>query len=84
MVYRMQLTYDEVINTLELKYILSKRKGYSPQLGIYQISDLNKTLEYISPANLRKTFTIDDFRLKSKLNSFQTLIFTEKSFFTQH
>ena len=29
MVYRFRLTYDEIIDILDLKYILSKRTGFS-------------------------------------------------------
>ena len=47
MVYRMQLTYDEIIDVLELKYIPTKRLGYSLKPEINQLSDINKTLRYI-------------------------------------
>ena len=43
--------------------------------------DLNNTLKYISPDNVKVSVTIDDIRLKSNLKINQTLIFTEKSFF---
>ena len=43
--------------------------------------DLNNTLKYILPDNVRVNVTIDDVRLKSNLKTNQTLIFTEKSFF---
>ena len=81
LVYRMQLTYDEIIDILDLNYILTKRTGYSLNPGIYEIVDLNKTLKYILPDNVKVTILIDDIRLKSNLETNQTLIFTEKSFF---
>ena len=80
-VYRMQLTYDEIIDVLDLKYISTKRIGYSLNPGIYEIVDLNNTLRYILPDNVEVIVTIDDIRLKSNLKINQTLIFTEKSFF---
>ena len=43
--------------------------------------DLNNTLKYILPDDLKVSVTIDDIRLKSNLKTNQTLIFTEKSFF---
>ena len=43
LVYRMQLTYDEIINILDLKYIPTKRIGYSIEPNIYNVIDLNKT-----------------------------------------
>ena len=81
LVYRMQLTYDEIINVLDLKYISTERKGYSLNLGIYEVTDLNNALKYILPDNVKVSITIDDIRLKSNLKINQILIFTEKSFF---
>ena len=81
LVYRMQLTYDEIIDVLDLKYIPTKRTGYSLNPGIYEVIDLNNTLKYILPDNVKVTITIDDIRLKSNLKINQTLIFTNKSFF---
>ena len=77
----MQLTYNEVIDILDLKYIPTKRTGYSLNLGIYEVVDLNNTLKYILPDNVKINVTIDDVRLKSNLKNNQTLNFTEKSFF---
>ena len=81
LVYRMQLTFDEIIDVLDLKYIPTKRTGYSLDPGIYEVVDLNNTLKYILPDNVKVSITIDDVRLKSNLKINQTLIFTEKSFF---
>ena len=81
LVYRMQLTYDEIIDILDFKYIPTKRTGYSLNPGIYEVIDLNNTLNYILPNNAKVSITIDDIRLKSNLKINQTLIFTEKSFF---
>ena len=79
LVYRMQLTYDEIIDVLDLKNISTKRIGYSLNPGIYEVADLDNTLKHILPDNVN--ITIDDIRLKSNLKINQTLIFTEKSFF---
>ena len=81
LVYRMQLTYDEIIDVLDLKYIPTKRTGYSLNPGIYEVIDLNNTLKYILPDNVKVSITIDDIRLKSNLKINQTLKFIEKSFF---
>ena len=43
--------------------------------------DINNTLKFILPNNVKVTNIIDDVRLKSKLKIIQTLIFTENSFF---
>ena len=83
LVYRMQLTYDEFLYILYLKYILTKRTGYSLNPGIYEKDNLNNTFKYIITDNVKVTVIIDDIRLKSNLKVNQTLIFTEKySFYT--
>ena len=81
LVYRYQLTYDEIIDILDLKYIPTKRTGYTLEAGIYEVVDLSNTLKYILPDNVKVSITIDDVRLKSNLKINQTLIFTEKSSF---
>ena len=81
LVHRMQLTYDEIIDVLDLKYIPIKRTSYSLNPGIYEVTDINNILKYILPDNVKVTVTIDDIRLKSNLKINQTLIFTNKSFF---
>ena len=67
MVYRFQLTYDEIMDILHLKHIPTKRTGYSLDPGIYEVIDLNNTLKYILPDNAKVNITIDDIRLKSIL-----------------
>ena len=81
LVYRMRLSYDEIMDILDLKYIPTKRTGYSLNPGIYEVIDINNTLKHILPDNVKINITIDDIRLKSNLKINQTLIFTEKSFF---
>ena len=81
LVYRMRLSYDEIMDILDLNYITTKRTGYSLDPGIYKVDDLNNTLKYILPDVVKVNITIDDIRLKSNLKINQTLMFTEKSFF---
>ena len=81
LVYRFRLSYDEIMDILDLNYIPTKRTGYSLNPGIYEVVDLNNTLKHILPDNVKVNITIDDIRLKSNLKINQTLIFTEKSFF---
>ena len=73
LVYRMQLTYDEIMDILDLKYISTKRTGYSLNPGIYEVVDINNTLKHILPDNVKVNITIDDVRLKSNLKTNQTL-----------
>ena len=81
LVYRMRLSYDEIMDILDLNYIPTKRTGFSLSPGIYEVVDLNNTLKHILPENVKVNITLDDIRLKSNLKINQTLIFTEKSFF---
>ena len=81
LVYRMQLTYDKIIDILDLKYFPTKRTRYSLNPNIYEVVDLKNTLKHILPDNVYINVTIDDVRLKSNLKTNQTLSFTEKSFF---
>ena len=81
LVYRMRLSYGEIIDILDLKYISTERTDYSLNPAIYEIVDLNNFLKYILPDNVGVSVTIDDIKLKSNLKTNQTLVFTEKSFF---
>ena len=80
LVYRMQLTHDEIIDTLDLKYIRTKRTSFSLNPVFFEVIDLSNTWKYILPDIVKLRVTIDDVRLKSNLKTSQTLIFTEKSF----
>ena len=81
LVYRFKLTYDEIMNILDLKYIPTKRTGYSIEPNIYNVVDLNKTLKNILPNSVKIDITIDERKYKTDLKINQTLIFTNKSFF---
>ena len=77
----MRLSYDEIMDILDLNYFPTERTGYSLNPRIYEVVDLNNTLNHILPDNVKVNITIDDIRLKSNLKINQTLIFTGKSFF---
>ena len=81
LVYRMKLTYDEIINILDLKNFSTKRMGYSIEPNIYNIVDLNKTLKHILPNNIKINVSINERKYKTDLKINQTLIFINKSFF---
>ena len=65
LVYRMQLTYDEIIDVLNLKSIPTKRMGYSIEPNIYNVVDLNNSLKNILPDNVKISVTIDEKKYKS-------------------
>ena len=77
----MRLSYDEIMDILDLKYIPTKRTGYSIEPNIYNVVDLNNTLKNILPDNVKIDITIDERKYKTDLNTNQTLLFTKKSFF---
>ena len=81
LVYRMRLSYYEIMDILDLKYFPTKRTGYILNPGIYEVIDLNNSLKHILPNNVKVNITIDDIRLKSNLKINQTLKFTKRSFF---
>ena len=81
LVYKFQLTYDEILDILDLKYIPTKRTGYSIEPNIYNVVDLNKTLKNILPNNVKIDINIDERKYKTNLKINQTLIFTNRSFF---
>ena len=59
LVYRMQLTINELIVVLDLEYIPTKRKGRSLKPNIYQTSDINDALKNILPDNVKICVIID-------------------------
>ena len=77
----MQLSFDEFINILDIKTFPSKRTGFTSPPGIYEVSEINKTLAYELPEFVEASITIDDNRLKSNLTINQTITFVKKSFF---
>ena len=81
LVYRMQLTYNEIIDILDSEYVPTKRMGYSIEPNIYNVVDLNKTLKKISPNNIKINVSIDERKYKTDLKINQTLIITNKNFF---
>ena len=81
LVNRFQLTYDEIIDILDLKYISTKRIGYTLKPEVYQISDINDTLKNILHNNVVISVSIDEKIYISVLKINQTLFFTDKSFF---
>ena len=81
LVYRMRLSYDEIMDILDLKYIPTEKTGYSIEPNIYNVVDINKTLKNILPTNVKIDISIDERKYKTDLKINQTLIFKNKSFF---
>ena len=81
LVYRMQLTYDEIVDFLNIKYIAGSIIGYTLVLGVYEISDNNLMLKSLLLSKVKVNTTTDDIRLKSNLNNKKTFRFPKKNFF---
>ena len=79
LVYRLQLTYDEIIDILDQKYIVGSSKGHTLPPGINEIIDINFMLKSLLLKEVN--ITIDDVRLKSNLTANKTIRFTKKTFF---
>ena len=48
LVYRMGLSYGEIMDVLDIKHFPSKRTAYILPPGIYEITNINRSLEYLS------------------------------------
>ena len=80
MAYRFQLTCDEFIDILDLNYISTTTIEYTLPPGMYKIIDINFKLKSLLPKEVKLNITIDDIRLKSKLTTNKTTIFTKNHF----
>ena len=69
------------MDVMDIKVFPWQRTGYTLPPQIFEITDFNRTLEFLLPIFLKVNNTIDDFWLRSSLNIIQTLIPTKKSFF---
>ena len=80
-VYSLQLTYDAIIDFLDVKYITGSTKGYTLPPGIFEISDNIMMLKSLLPDEAKKNISIDDIRLKTNLTTKKTIRVTKRSFF---
>ena len=81
LVFRLQLTYHEIGDILDGKYIPTKRIGFSIEPNIDNVVDLNNTVKNNLPDNVKISLTIDEEIYKTSLKTIQTAILTNKSFF---
>ena len=80
MVYRLQLTYDEIVDIVDVKYIAGSTKGYTLAPGIHEVTDINMMLKSSIPKDVKVNIKIDDIGLKSNLTTNKTIRFTKKMF----
>ena len=75
MIFRLQLTYDEIIDILDVEFITGSAKGQTLAPGIYK-----KMLKSLLAKDVKINNTIDDIRLKSNLTTNETIRFTKNYF----
>ena len=80
-VYRLELTYDEKMDVLDIQYTSWISIGYTPPPGIYEISYINLLLKPLLPNQVIPNITIDDIGLKSNLTKNKTRGYTNKTVF---
>ena len=82
MVYRLQLTYDEIVDILDFKHIPASTKRYTLVPGTYEVIDNNLMLKSLLPKEVKINITIDVNRIKSNLSTNKTIRFTKKNLFS--
>ena len=84
MEYRVQLTYDEIVDIFDLKYIPTTTIGYTLPPGLYDIIDIDYLLKFLLPKEVKVNITIDDIGLKLTLTTNKTINFTKEISFIKH
>ena len=77
----MELTHDEIIDNLEVKYKAGLIKGCILAPGIYEFTDIKLLLKSLLPKDGELKITIDDIRLRPNLTINKKIRFTKISFF---
>ena len=79
MVYRLQLTYDGILEILDVKFKARSTLGDTLSPGVYQIVDFDLMSKYLLSSEVSVK---NDIRLKSNLNNDKTIRFIRKSFWS--
>ena len=79
-VFKIELTYDKIVDILDIKYIDGSTIGYSLPPGIYETSDTKSMLRSLPSDELEVSIAIDDIRLRSIFTTNWILSFNKKSF----
>ena len=84
MVYGMDLTYDETVDFLDVKYIAGSTIEYTIPTRIFEMSDFNLMLESLLPNKVKVNITNDNIRLRWNLTTNKTKRYTKKLFFVPY
>ena len=60
----MELTHDEIVDIVVVKYLAGSTIGYTIPPGIYKITDINIMLRSLLPKKVKVNITIDVRRIK--------------------
>ena len=82
MVKRMKITYDEIVDELDIKYIARSIIGYTLPPGNYGFSYLNLMLKFSFSERVKVNKKIVYIRIRSNLTTNKTIKFTKKSVFS--
>ena len=82
MVNRTQLTFDEIIVILDIKYFAGSNNRYNLSAGIFIISDISLILKSLPPKEVKVNVTNDDSRLRSNLTTYEILMCLKSLFST--
>ena len=80
MVYRLHLTYDEILDIFVVKCDSGSTIGYTLVQSLYEIADIILMVKSLFPNYVKVKIINDDIRLKSSLTTNKTIRFTKKSF----
>ena len=69
----MQLTYEEIIDILDIEYIAGSTNGYTLPPGVYVVSDLKLMLKSLLHDDVKVSLTMDDIGLRSNLTANKTI-----------
>ena len=80
MVCGIELTCEEILDILGVKFVDGSTTGYASKPRKYEISDLNLVLKSALPNVVKVNIIINDVRLKSKVTTNKTKKFTKPFF----
>ena len=81
MLYRMELTYDEIIDILDIKAFAGLPIGYTLLPGTYEIGDSNSMVKSSLPNQFMVKITKNDLGVKSILTTIKKLSILKRFFF---
>ena len=81
-VYRYQVTHNEIIDILDLKFIPTTTIGYTLPTGMYETIDSNLMLTSLPLGGVKLNITVGEFRLRSNLTTNKTFMFTQKNLYS--